>query len=133
MSAIHHSLRTVAFSAERHSESSVCPVRIFRAGLRQPRNTAMVQFAQMTLQVVLDCPVIDKTELAGRFNFEFIFTPDESQFNGHPPRLPPPTNTTNSSPGLFEAIQRQLGLRLTPETAPIDVLVIDHAEKPSAN
>ena len=103
-------------------------------GLTLPaRNTAMAQFAQMLQQVVLDRPVIDKTGLAGRFDFEFTFTPDESQFNGHPPRLPPPTNTTHSSPGLFDAIQRQLGLKLTPDTAPVDVLVIDHVEKPSAN
>jgi uncharacterized protein (TIGR03435 family) len=103
-------------------------------GLSLPaRNTAMVQFAQMLQQVVLDRPVIDKTGLAGRFDFGFTFTPDESQFDGHPPRLPTPTNTTNSSPGLFDAIQQQLGLKLTRETAPADVLVIDHVEKPSAN
>jgi uncharacterized protein (TIGR03435 family) len=103
-------------------------------GLTLPaRNTAMAQFAQMLQQVVLDRPVIDKTGLAGRFDFEFTFTPDESQFNGHPPRLPPPTNTTHPSPDLFDAMQRQLGLKLTPDTAPVDVLVIDHAEKPSAN
>jgi uncharacterized protein (TIGR03435 family) len=103
-------------------------------GLSLPaRNTAMGQFAQMLQQVVLDRPVIDKTGLAGRFAFGFTFTPDESQFDGHPPRLPTPTNTTNSSPGLFDAIQQQLGLKLTPETAPADVLVIDHVEKPSAN
>jgi uncharacterized protein (TIGR03435 family) len=103
-------------------------------GLSLPaRNTAMGQFAQMLQQVVLDRPVIDKTGLEGRFDFGFTFTPDESQFDGHPPRLPTPTNTTNSSPGLSDAIQQQLGLKLTRETAPADVLVIDHVEKPSAN
>jgi uncharacterized protein (TIGR03435 family) len=103
-------------------------------GLSLPaKNTAMGQFAQMLQQVVLDRPVIDKTGLAGRFYFGFTFTPDESEFNGHPPRLPPPRNTTNSSPGLFDALQQQLGLKLTPETARADVLIIDHAEKPSAN
>ncbi len=103
-------------------------------GLSLPaRNTAMAQFAQMLQQVVLDRPVIDKTGLPGRFDFGFTFTPDESQFDGHPPRLPTPANTTNSSPGLFDAIQQQLGLRLSPDRAPADVLVIDHVEKPSAN
>jgi uncharacterized protein (TIGR03435 family) len=103
-------------------------------GLSLPaRNTAMGQFAQMLQQVVLDRPVIDKTGLAGRFDFQFTFTPDEPQFDGHPPRLPTPTNTTNSSLGLFDAIQKQLGLKLSPEKVPADVLVIDHAEKPSAN
>jgi uncharacterized protein (TIGR03435 family) len=103
-------------------------------GLSLPaRNTTMGQFAQMMQQVVLDRPVIDKTSLAGRFDFGFTFTPDESQFDGHPPRLPAPTSTTDSSPGLFDAMERQLGLKLTRETAPVDVLVIDHVEKPSAN
>jgi uncharacterized protein (TIGR03435 family) len=103
-------------------------------GLSLPaRNTAMGEFAQMLQQVVLDRPVIDKTGMAERFDFGFTFTPDESQFDGHPPRLPTPTNTTNSSPDLFDAIQQQLGLKLTPGTAPADVLVIYHVERPSEN
>jgi uncharacterized protein (TIGR03435 family) len=100
-------------------------------GLSLPaRNTAMGQFAQMLQQVVLDRPVIDKTGLAGRFDFGFTFTPDDSEFEGHPPRLPA---QTNASPGLFEAMQQQLGLKLSAETAPAEVLVIDHVERPSAN
>jgi uncharacterized protein (TIGR03435 family) len=101
------------------------------SGLLLPaRNTALGQFAQMMQQVVLDRPVIDKTEISGRFDFQLMFTPDESQFSGHPPSLPP---QTNSSPGLFEAIQQQLGLKLNAEKIAADVLVIDHVEKPSAN
>jgi len=100
-------------------------------GLLLPaRNTAIGQFAQMMQQVVLDRPVIDKTGISGRFDFQLTFTPDESEFNGHPPSLPP---QTNSSPGLFEALQQQMGLKLTAEKMMADVLVIDHVEKPSAN
>jgi uncharacterized protein (TIGR03435 family) len=93
-------------------------------------NTSMSTLAQMMQQVVLDRPVIDKTGLAGRFDFGFTFTPDDSEFEGHPPRLPA---QTNASPGLFEAMQQQLGLKLSAETAPAEVLVIDHVERPSAN
>lgn len=101
------------------------------SGLLLPaRNTTTGQFAQMMQQVVLDRPVVDKTGITGRFDFQLTFTPDESEFNGHPPSLPP---QTNSSPGLFEAIQQQLGLKLTAEKIAADVLVIDHVEKPSAN
>jgi uncharacterized protein (TIGR03435 family) len=104
------------------------------SGLLLPaQNATLAQFCQMMQQVVLDRPVIDQTGITGRFDFHFTFTPDDSQFNGHPPRLPPQTSTTNSSPGLFDALDQQLGLKLAPGKAPIDVLVIDHVEKPSAN
>jgi uncharacterized protein (TIGR03435 family) len=100
-------------------------------GLLLPaRNTTIGQFAQMMQQVVLDRPVVDRTGISGRFDFQLMFTPDESQFNGHPPSLPP---QTNSSPSLFEAIQQQLGMKVTAEKIAADVLVIDHVEKPSPN
>jgi uncharacterized protein (TIGR03435 family) len=101
------------------------------SGLLLPaRNTTTAQLAQMMQQVVLDRPVVDKTGITGRFDFQLTFTPDESEFSGHPPALP---SQTGSSPGLFEAFQQQLGLRLTAEKSMADVLVIDHVEKPSAN
>jgi uncharacterized protein (TIGR03435 family) len=101
------------------------------AGLLLPaRNTTTAQFAQMMQQVVLDRPVVDKTGLSDRFDFQLTFTPDDSEFNGHPPSLPP---QTSSSPGLFEALQQQLGLKLIAEKITTDVLVIDHVDKPSPN
>jgi uncharacterized protein (TIGR03435 family) len=101
------------------------------SGLLLPaRNATTAQFAQMMQQVVLDRPVVDKTGISGRFDFQLTFTPDESEFNGHPPSLP---SQTSSSPGLFEALQQQLGLKLTAEKITADILVIDHVEKPSAN
>jgi uncharacterized protein (TIGR03435 family) len=44
----------------------------------------------------------------------------------------PPAPDSNGV-GLFTAIQEQLGLKLEPQKAPIQILVIDHAEKPSEN
>jgi uncharacterized protein (TIGR03435 family) len=55
--------------------------------------------------------------------------PDASQFGGHI-SIPP---SDNSPPGLFTAIQEQLGLKLDAVKAPADVMVIDRAEKPSDN
>jgi uncharacterized protein (TIGR03435 family) len=43
------------------------------------------------------------------------------------------TENPNAPPDFFQAIHDQLGLKVTSTKAPVDVLVIDHAEKPSAN
>jgi len=58
--------------------------------------------------------------------------PDESQFNGHPPRSAA-ADGVEAAPDLYQAIEKQLGMKLTQEKAPVDVLVLDHVEKPSAN
>jgi uncharacterized protein (TIGR03435 family) len=79
---------------------------------------------------VLDRPVIDQTGLAGRFDISLKFTPDETQFNGHPPKQPDSTGVSDS---LFEAVRRQLGLKLEVKKAQVPVLVLDHIEPPSPN
>ena len=54
-----------------------------------------------------------------------------------PPRMPidggAPAARTPEGPDIFQAIQQQLGLRLVPAKGPVDVLVIDHVERPSEN
>jgi uncharacterized protein (TIGR03435 family) len=96
-------------------------------------NATLPDFTSFLQMLVLDRPVVDQTALAGRFDFKVTFTPDDSQFNGHPPKLPTQTDTVESSPGLFEAFQQQLGLKLEAQKTPVDVIAIDHVEKPSAN
>jgi uncharacterized protein (TIGR03435 family) len=82
---------------------------------------------------VLDRPVVDQTGLQGRFDFTLNWTPDETQFGGLGVRVPPPADNASAPPGLFTAIQEQLGLKLDPAKAPVEVFVIDRAEKPSEN
>jgi uncharacterized protein (TIGR03435 family) len=82
---------------------------------------------------VLDRPVVDRTGLPGRYDFTLTWTPDESQFRGLGVRVPPPSGDPNAPPGLFTAVQEQLGLKFESTSAPVDVLVIDRAEKPSEN
>ncbi len=96
-------------------------------------NGMMSDFTGFLQILVLDKPVVDQTGLTERFDFHVTFTPDDSQFNGHPPKIPPATDTTESAPSLFEALQQQLELKLAAEKTPVDILVIDHVEKHSEN
>jgi uncharacterized protein (TIGR03435 family) len=105
-------------------------------------NATMADFTGFLQVLVLDRPVVDRTNLTGKFDFKCTFTPDDSQFNGHPPKLPAPagadgaqspTADTAAAPSLYEAMEKQLGLKLTAEKTMVDVIVIDHVEKPSAN
>jgi uncharacterized protein (TIGR03435 family) len=80
---------------------------------------------------VLDRPVVDQTELPGRWDFTLNWTPDESQFGGI--KLPPTTDKADAPPPLFTAIQEQLGLKLEPTKADVGVMVIDKIEQPSDN
>ena len=100
-------------------------------GLLLPaKNTSTSQLGQMLQQVVLDRPVVDHTGLTGRYDFELRFMPNESMFHGRPPVAA--QARANEEPGLFEALSR-LGLKLTLGKAPLDVIVVDHAQRPSEN
>ena len=103
------------------------------AGISIPvRNAAMDDFAQFLQSLIVDRPVVNQTALAARYDFVLTFTPDDSQFNGHPPPQPAKTDATETAPSLFEAVQ-QLGLKLDAQKTQVDVIAIDHVEKPSAN
>ena len=97
------------------------------------RNATMGDFTRVMTQAVLDRPVIDRTGLQGRFDFTLTWTPDESQFRSMGVNVPPPPADGSGPPGLFTAIQEQLGLRLERTEAPVEVMVIDRVERPSEN
>jgi uncharacterized protein (TIGR03435 family) len=97
------------------------------------RNSPMSQFTAV-LQNSTDRPVVDQTGLSGRYDFTLNFTPDAAMataLSGGPP--PPAADNPDAAPDLFAAFQRQLGLKLEPTRAPVDVMVIDKVEKPSEN
>jgi uncharacterized protein (TIGR03435 family) len=105
-------------------------------GVLTIKNLTIQAFANVIQRTVLDRPVVDQTGLTGRFDFLLKWTPDDSQFaqlRGAGVIAPPPVDEPNAPPGLYIAIQEQLGLKLEPRRAPDDVIVIDHVEKPSAN
>ena len=67
-------------------------------------------------------PILDRTGLEGKFDFKLEFAPQA------PGALAPDT-TGEAGPNLLTAVQGQLGLRLNPRKIPLDVLVIDRADK----
>jgi len=109
------------------------PGLFFRGlGVFPVRNATMGDFAGTMQAVVLDRPVVDRTALEGRYDFTLTWTPDDSQFGGRGGQAPPADPAT-APPGLFTAIQEQLGLKLESTKLPVDVFVIDRLEKPTAN
>ncbi len=85
------------------------------------------------LSGLLGRTVVDKTGLAGNFDINLEWTPDEAQGmrNTEDPPAAPTSNVM--VPNIFAAIQEQLGLKLESTTGPVEILVIDHADKPSGN
>jgi uncharacterized protein (TIGR03435 family) len=77
----------------------------------------------------VDRPILDKTEIAEPFDLHLEWAPDNAAAKPTKTEQPP----DDSRPSIFAAIQEQLGLKLTAQKAPVEVLVIDHVEKPSAN
>jgi uncharacterized protein (TIGR03435 family) len=64
-----------------------------------------------------DRPVLDRTGLAGTYGIKLEFSLADG----------------DDRPSIFTAVQEQLGLKLDAGRAPIEMLVIDHIEKPNAN
>jgi bla regulator protein blaR1 len=81
-----------------------------------PNGWTMPRLAEH-LSDVTGRPVVDRTGLDGTYGITLKYSRSDSDDN----------------PSIFTAVQEQLGLKLEPGRAPVDVLVIDHIEKPSAN
>jgi uncharacterized protein (TIGR03435 family) len=95
-------------------------------------NGSMADFVKVMQLGVLDRPVLDRTGIEGRYDFTLNWSPDGSQFPGLGVTIPHPTDGTHAPPPLSAAIQEQLGLKLEMVRAPVEALVIDRVEKPSA-
>ena len=82
------------------------------------RKVTMGMLAAQLAGRVLGRAVLDRTEIAGEFDIDLQWTPDES---------PDPGSS------IFTALQEQLGLKLETQKGLVEVLVVDHVERPSAN
>jgi uncharacterized protein (TIGR03435 family) len=69
----------------------------------------------------IDRPVLDKTALTGTYDIKLEATPEFRINHG----------SASDDISVFTAVREQLGLKLEPEKGPVEVLVIDHVEKPS--
>jgi len=93
-------------------------------------NATMGNVAAFLQRFVLDRPAVDQTGIAGRFDLSLRWTPDDLGAGAKPDE---PQAPASALPGLFTAIQEQLGLKLQPTKAATDVFVIDSVEHPSEN
>jgi uncharacterized protein (TIGR03435 family) len=97
------------------------------------RLSIRIEATHMTMQELIDHqlggyterPIFDKTGLTAPYDFTLEFVVENA-----PPRQEP---GPNDFPALVSAVQQQLGLKLEPDTARFDTVVIDHADKPSEN
>jgi uncharacterized protein (TIGR03435 family) len=85
------------------------------------RGATMAQLAK-SIEGVLGGPALDNTGLQGTFDYDVVFLPDG--------QLPA---TDFGAPTLIAALRTELGLALEKVRAPIEILMIDHLEKPSPN
>jgi uncharacterized protein (TIGR03435 family) len=85
----------------------------------------VAEFASRVFRDTLDRPVLDRTSITGLFDIHLEFSGLENSAA--------PGGADDTAPSVFTAVQEQLGLKLSPDRGPVEVLVIDHVKKPSAN
>ncbi|MBZ5602146.1 MAG: TIGR03435 family protein [Acidobacteriia bacterium] len=86
--------------------------------LRILSNSMPMQTVATLLSRYMRAFVVDRTGLEGRFEVRLVWTPDDR-----------PVADDERGPSVFTAVQEQLGLKLEPRKGPMDVFVVDHAEK----
>ena len=102
------------------------PLHIKLKGTSSP-----MDYLAFRLSMLLDLPVVDLTGMHGAYDFTLDYTQEQSGFpegaklNGEEP--------DTSGPTVFAAVKQQLGLELKTGKGPVEVIVIDGAERPSGN
>jgi uncharacterized protein (TIGR03435 family) len=97
----------------------------------------MAELSPRFLSVYALWPVIDRTGLGGRFDFHLEFVAPTSDapvsINGQMVQGSPSDSAESRDGSLLTAVKEQLGLKLTPSKAPVQIIVVDRVERPSAN
>jgi uncharacterized protein (TIGR03435 family) len=95
-----------------------------RGGVRTTSGRGTTTAALATsLASIAGRPVLDKTGLTGKYDYKLEYAPDDSQ----------PDADSPAGPSIFTAVQEQLGLKLEAAKGPVEIVVIDHIQKPSGN
>jgi uncharacterized protein (TIGR03435 family) len=107
------------------------------SGLMDLSNATAATFASQ-LSYAVARPVLDRTQLLGRFDFHLEWTPEPGEDGGPttagaPATVNAPQPATSNGPSIFGALREQLGLRLNAGRGPVDVVVVDHVEVPAAD
>jgi uncharacterized protein (TIGR03435 family) len=85
------------------------------------RSSTMADFLVIK-QLLMDRPLVDQTGLEGRYDFKLSYSYGDA-----------PATDADAPPPMFTAIKEQLGLKFEPVKTSVDVMVIDHVEKPTEN
>jgi uncharacterized protein (TIGR03435 family) len=85
------------------------------------RSSTMGDFL-LIKQLFMDRPLVDQTGLTGRYDFKLTYSYGDA-----------PSADVDAPPSMFTAIKEQLGLKFEPVKTSVDVMVIDHIGKPTAN
>jgi uncharacterized protein (TIGR03435 family) len=125
--------------ADRESHSSSAPILLpchevvlsmSPTGARLRGEQAKTGQLVLTLASILGRPVIDKTKLTQDFDLDFEVSRDGLEGIMS---FPTPQIADDAAPSINAALAQQLGLKLLPGKGPVEVLVIEHVEKPTEN
>jgi uncharacterized protein (TIGR03435 family) len=107
------------------------PINFSGVGEMHGEHVSMAFFCWMLGQLLQEDerPVVDMTGLKGFYDFRMSYLP-QGLPEEERSRLP---QAVLDRPSIFEALQEQLGLKLTAEKGPVQYFVIDHIERPSGN
>jgi len=114
------------------------PPALFCGGMfmsQRSMNASSIPVANIIpmLSRTLGRTIIDKTGLTGKYDISMEWTPDESLALQPPPDAPKLPPADPAGPSLFTALQEQLGLKLESQKGPVEVFIVDSAERPPEN
>jgi uncharacterized protein (TIGR03435 family) len=144
--AMFRTLLADRFKLEFHREKRELPIYALVVSKSGPKLTeakddsvseisggAAAEFRGVSMQMLanalassLDRPVLDETGLKGKYDFKLAWS--ERKRKG-----PPTGDSASDAPSIFTSLPAMLGLKLDPRRAPVEMLIVDHVERPAAN
>ena len=119
--------RRASINGPERSDGGMCGIGI-TSGTIRAGDATLGQLLGL-LSPLVGRTTVDKTQLAGRFDYDLNWTLDPFANGGAPSQNERATDVNGSS--LFTALREQLGLRLEPQRGGVSVLVIDRIEHPT--